>query len=59
MENSIGLPGLEVGADGSATFIGGDIGLEGYTARNCFYRCEIDSNNEGIGGHDLCGDLTP
>jgi hypothetical protein len=59
VENSIRFPGLEVGSDGGTALVGCDVALECDTAGNGLYGCKIDSDDKGIGGHNLCGDLTP
>lgn len=43
--------------DRRATFVGGDVGLEGDTARDGLDGREIDTDDEGIRGHNLRGDL--
>ena len=59
MEDAVGLPGLEVGADGGAALLGGDVALEGDDLGDGLDRGEIDADDDAVPGHGLGAYLTP
>lgn len=59
VQHSVGLPGLEMLSDRRATLVGGNVALEGDTARDGLDRSKIDTDDEGVRRHHLGGDLTP
>ncbi len=59
VEDAVGLPGLEVGADGGAALLGGDVALEGDDLGDGLDRGEIDADDDAVPGHGLGANLTP
>ena len=59
VKNQIGLPGLQLFAKISATFIGCNVVYHCDTAGNGLDRGQIHSNDEGGHGHVLLGHLHP
>ena len=59
VQHGVCLPSLQMLSDGRATFVRGNITLEGDATWNGFDRSKIHSDDEAAWGHDLGGDLTP
>lgn len=59
VNDSVGLPCLEMTSDDSACLVGGDVSLEGDCLGNGFDGSKIDTDNERLDGHRLSCDLQP
>jgi hypothetical protein len=59
VNNSVGLPSLEMSTNDGASLVGGNIALES----DCFWDGldggQINTNDQRLDGHGLCGDLQP
>lgn len=55
----ISFPILDFIADGRLASLGGDVLREGRTSRDRLDGRQVDTNNDGIGGHVFGGDLQP
>jgi hypothetical protein len=59
VDDSVGLPCLEVAANGRAALVGGNVALKGDCFRNGLNWRKIDTNDQTLDRHGLGGDLHP
>ena len=59
VEYGVCFPSLQMASDCSTTLFGGNIALEADDSRDRLDRGEIDTDDDTLGRHALCGNLTP